>query len=256
MTKAANEIVGKILGDVSWTTGSVSSESKQQVASSVAPQQTFIKELEEMNQQQAVSGAKIFINTKPPHAFIYIGGKYVGMSNSDDMINVPTGTHQVKFVKDGIVEKTETMTFEPGINYTKLVNLSPVSTPVVATTAYNNFTDGQRIGAMLLNMFVLPGLGSAAVMSDAGGFFGTWGIMGTGIIFVIIGANEREPGAIITGAIIAGIGEIFNVVRPWTYQKPRLKTIADRNLYDGLRFAVIPDNNGDYKTMVAYGLSF
>jgi hypothetical protein len=261
MTKAANEIVGKILGDASWATGSGSSGSRQQVTGSVAPQQTFIEELEKENQYQAASGAKVFINTYPPDAGIYIGGKCVGMSNSNDMIDVPVGTHLVMFEKDGAVRKTETMTFEPGINYTKTVILnpeSPASSPASTSVAgaYNNFTDGQRIGAFLLNFFTIPGLGSAAVMKDAGGFFGTWGLVGSGIGIAFVGAGSNNTGAVVFGALIIGAGEIFNVVRPWTYKRSASKMASDSIQHDGLRFSVIPDRNGDYKTMIAYGLSF
>jgi hypothetical protein len=69
----------------------------------------------------APSGATIFIATLPPKAEVYIGGRLVGTSNEGEL-QVPTGTHEVRFVKDG-AEKTETMTFNPGKNPTKFVNL-------------------------------------------------------------------------------------------------------------------------------------
>jgi len=69
----------------------------------------------------AASGASIFIATLPPKAEVYIGGKLVGTSN-EGKLQVPVGTHQVRFVKDG-AEKTETMTFQPGENPTKFVSL-------------------------------------------------------------------------------------------------------------------------------------
>lgn len=67
------------------------------------------------------AGASIFIATLPPKAEVYVGGKLVGTSNEGEL-QVPTGTHEVRFVKDG-VEKTETITFNPGKNPTKFVNL-------------------------------------------------------------------------------------------------------------------------------------
>jgi anti-anti-sigma factor len=69
----------------------------------------------------AASSASIFIATLPPKADVYVGGKLVGTSNEGEL-QVPVGTHQVKFVKDG-VEKTETITFNPGKNPTRFVNL-------------------------------------------------------------------------------------------------------------------------------------
>jgi len=69
----------------------------------------------------AAAGASIFIATLPSHADVFIGGRLIGKSN-DAALQVPVGTHQVRFVKDGL-EKTETMTFQPGNNPTRFVNL-------------------------------------------------------------------------------------------------------------------------------------
>jgi len=69
----------------------------------------------------AAAGASIFIATLPSHADVFIGGRLIGKSN-DAELQVPTGTHQVRFVKDGL-EKTESMTFQPGKNPTRFVNL-------------------------------------------------------------------------------------------------------------------------------------
>jgi len=69
----------------------------------------------------SAAGASIFIATLPAKAEVYIGGKLVGTSN-EGKLQVPVGTHQVRFVK-GDVEKTETMTFQPGENPTKFVPL-------------------------------------------------------------------------------------------------------------------------------------
>jgi len=67
------------------------------------------------------SGATIFIATLPPKAEVYVGDRLIGTSNEGEL-QVPVGTHQVRFVKDG-VEKTETITFNPGKNPTRFVNL-------------------------------------------------------------------------------------------------------------------------------------
>jgi outer membrane biosynthesis protein TonB len=72
--------------------------------------------------QAAVSGASIFITSLPPKAAVYIGGKFVGNTNEGEL-QVPVGTHQVRLMKDGL-EATETMTFNPGKNPTRFVNLS------------------------------------------------------------------------------------------------------------------------------------
>jgi hypothetical protein len=72
-------------------------------------------------QTEKANGARIFFATLPPKADIYIDGKRIGTSNEGEL-EVPIGTHQVRFVKDG-VEKTETVTFNPGKNPTIFVNL-------------------------------------------------------------------------------------------------------------------------------------
>jgi hypothetical protein len=67
------------------------------------------------------SGASIFIATLPAKAEIYINERHIGTSNAG-ILQVPVGTHQVRFVK-GNVEKTMSMTFQPGENPTKFVTL-------------------------------------------------------------------------------------------------------------------------------------
>lgn len=89
-----------------------------QIADPKLAAQERIKEAEPVRQSY---GASIAIGTLPANAEIYIGGKLVGKSN-EGKLQVPVGTYQVKFVKDGI-EKTETMTFKPGENPTMFVPL-------------------------------------------------------------------------------------------------------------------------------------
>jgi hypothetical protein len=70
----------------------------------------------------AAGGASIFIASLPPQADVYIGGRLIGRTN-DGELQVPAGTHQVRFVK-GNLEKTESMTFNAGRNPTRFVNLN------------------------------------------------------------------------------------------------------------------------------------
>jgi len=72
---------------------------------------------------QETKDATISIATQPPHADIYIGGRLIGSSN-DSELNVPVGTHQLRFVKDNI-DHTEAMTFHPGKNKMIFVPLAP-----------------------------------------------------------------------------------------------------------------------------------
>ncbi len=86
-------------------------------------ERTAREEAERTARAAVASGASasIFIATIPPKAEIYVGGKLVGISNEGEL-QVMAGTHQVRFVKDGI-EKTETITINPGKNPTRFVNL-------------------------------------------------------------------------------------------------------------------------------------
>ena len=108
------------------------------------------------------TGASIFIATLPSHADVYIGGRHIGRSN-DGELQVPVGTHQVRFVK-GNVEKTESMTFSPGKNPTLFV-------PLAGSTSTVNTNDrprvlGNRIGIEFgLGLGRLGGSGSASVPS-------------------------------------------------------------------------------------------
>jgi hypothetical protein len=245
MKNAANEIVGKILGDAERLTEDKSSEKRQQITSPVTSQPPVAQPNDSQQQQPnfqqdnfTKGTAILFIKTQPPHAKIYIGGKLVGSSNRA-AIRVPVGTHQMTLAKGGI-ETTHTMTFKPGLNRHKLVLFND-----------ENFTVEQRFKTAGLN--IIPGLGSAIIMSDWNGVCITWGLISGGVMTMVYG----EEGASI-GTIIMGSGLIFNLlIRPLTYNKPVPKTSADNaNPYGDVKFAVLPDRNGDFKAVVAYELSF
>jgi hypothetical protein len=297
MTKAANEIVGKLLGGEARATASAGSAGQQQATNPAAPPPAIQPHSPQpqqsgIQQNNSATGAKVLINTMPPDAAIHIGGKIVGRSNSGMFTDVPVGTHQVTFVKDGVTYAT-TMTFEPGLNRNMIVplgeskpaNPQPVQTTQTAenwgsgnqqqatgsTTSqppaiqphYSQqaiqptvyFTDGQRIGATALNVLV-TGLGSAAVMKDWKGFGTTWGIMGGGVVLMIAGISAESAGVMYLGYGTTVVGKIYDLVRPWTYKRNMPKYSVDSSISDGLRLAVIPDKNGNHKTVVAYNLSF
>jgi uncharacterized protein (TIGR02145 family) len=66
--------------------------------------------------------ASILIATLPSLADIYIDDRFIGKANSGEL-QVPAGTHLVRFVKDGI-DKTTTMTFSQGKNPTQYIPLN------------------------------------------------------------------------------------------------------------------------------------
>jgi len=97
----------------------------------------------------ATTGAYIFIATLPPKAAMYIGGKFMGNTN-EGVLQVPVGTHQVRFIKDGL-EKTETITFNPGKNGTRFVNLKETAHKTTKPTE----TDVDEL-AKLMNALPVP----------------------------------------------------------------------------------------------------
>lgn len=259
MTAAANELVGKIMGTNASASKLVSgvaraSESGGAVGRQQSASPTTLQppEVQPPKDNPDISATSL-INTYPPQAYIYIDGKNIGVSNSNKPINVPVGTHQVTFIKGGI-ETIKTITFEPGFNRK---NISLGDTMYVfrntAHVNYRNITAGDSVGTMFLN-FIFPGWGSGAIMKDRAGVGITWVLIGGGLA---IGAMTQSAE---TGAAISCIGGwiIFNgIIRPLTYNKPVPKPSADNaNPYGDVKFAVLPDQNGDFKAVVAYELSF
>jgi hypothetical protein len=230
MKKAADEIVGKILRGSARPAESGSSGNRRQSADPAATYES----------------AKVFINTQPPRAAIYIDGKIVGMSNGGARIDVPAGTHRVTFEKDGFNKKTETMTFGPGVNY---------SVNTVYLSAAKDFTFGERFGAMGLN--IVTGAGSGIIMNDWTGSGITYGLVSGGGVIMLVGAANQNEAIVITGLAAALSGYAFGLVRPWIYKKPRPKSAANGdNPYGDVKFAVIPGKNGGLQAAAAYGLSF
>jgi hypothetical protein len=172
-------------------------------------------------------------------ADIYINDKFVGIVGSN--IDVPVGTHKVRFVKKGI-EGTAIMTFYPHVPYQAKI-----------ITTYQNFTFWKRFQTTVSNP-LSAGLGSLVLMNDGRGAGIVFGLMFSGAMMVNLVENEVIKGI---GAITSVSGLTFSLVRPWTYNKPRPKYAADNaNPYGDVKFAVLPDQNGDFKAVVAYELSF
>jgi hypothetical protein len=259
LTAGETEINGNLNYEMKWAADKIFKQihGKSQGASSATSQpsaaQPHYSQQQQSNPQQPIqqqdnsaTGATAFIATEPTHADIYIGGKLIGRAN-EGLLQVPVGKHEVRFVK-GDLEKTETMTFRAGQNGTLTVSLGGKK-----YTYGGDFTAGERVGAMLVN-WLIPGLGSGVIMKDGKGAGTTWGIIGVGIGVAVLGVGVEEPVVTDIGAVIILVGVIYNLVRPWTYQG--YAAANTDNPYGDVRFAVIPDKNGDLKAVVAYGLSF
>ena len=242
----------------------------------------------------AATEAKIFILTRPAKADIYIGKRFVGIS-SEGKLQVPVGTHQVKFIKNGI-EKTETMTFQAGDNPTKVVvlwettaemplpkvprsrrakepgtSLATTQTPpatvesvdswgwgaVHFTGDYIDFTGGQRFGTWASNWFI-PGLGSAVIMQDGVGAATQITLTIGGYVCLLNGVDTytAEPNALLYIGMGAILSSsIYNIARSMTYKKKIPRNTAYLE-NTGLNFAVLPDQDGNIKGYVAYRMEF
>ncbi len=56
-------------------------------------------------------------------------------------------------------------------------------------------------------------------------------------------------------------GQLFNIIRSITYHKPKPKSSVSTNAnnfkpYDGLKFAVLPAESGDWKVIARYDYTF
>nr|AXS01280.1 hypothetical protein [uncultured bacterium] len=259
LTAGETEINGNLNYEMKWAADKIFKQihGKSQGASSATSQppaaQPHYSQQQQSNPQQPIqqqdnsaTGATAFIATEPTHADIYIGGKLIGRAN-EGLLHVPVGKHEVRFVK-GDLEKTETMTFRAGQNGTLTVSLGGKK-----YTHSGDFTSGERLGAMFVN-WIIPGVGSGVMMKDGKGAGTTWGLLVGGLVVALVGVSVNEEAVLYSGAVIFLVGGIYNLVRPWTYQG--YAAANTDNPYGDVRFAVIPDKNGDLKAVVAYGLSF
>jgi len=139
---------------------------------------------------------------------------------------------------------------------------------------YENFGVGRRIGTGLLN-WVLPGVGSIALMNDWTGAIVQWVLIGGGVIFIFnsiedkcetiynssyygdysyedcyVGFNETY---FAIGVLSLVSNFIFNIARSASYDKPR-KTAF--NKYGDFNVALLPNRHGNINAYLMYNKSF
>ncbi|MDR0305447.1 MAG: hypothetical protein LBI42_01275 [Chitinispirillales bacterium] len=133
---------------------------------------------------------------------------------------------------------------------------------------YENFTGIQRLGTWVVNTMV-PGVGSFAIMNDNVGGWTQAGLFFGGLTLFIYGAGELSEGSHFSEdysghgelAIWLGFGcwafnSIYNIVRSCTYNKPDPNRRAYSNAFEGFNLAVMPDKQGEFKTMLLYNKTF
>jgi len=171
--------------------------------------------------------------------------------------------------------------YTQGTNYQAQAPMYPAG-----TNQSGDFTVGQRFGTFALN--VIGGLGSFTIMGDKLGgsiILGSEIAIGLGLVGDLVfsgmlsgpseykyvngervsvddgvGLNEVLDGVSL-GLFYVGFfgGNIFNIVRSATYHKRKPKSSANASNfkpYDGLKFAIVPKESGDYKVLARYDYSF
>jgi len=155
------------------------------------------------------------------------------------------------------------------INYDKP---NPNNYSAKSSDSYENFGVGSRIGAGLLN-WVIPGVGSIAVMDDWTGAIVQWVFIGSGIFFIVNSIEERcdtygsyyggnyedcytafDETYFAIGALAIVSNFIYNIARVASYDKPR-KT-AYNNKYGDFNVAVLPNQHGKLNAYLMYNKSF
>jgi len=141
---------------------------------------------------------------------------------------------------------------------------SPVQTRyrvAVNNRADDDFTTGERWKTFGLNL-IPGGLGSFLIMKDNAGGYILLGANAVAVGGALISGFSRNDGGKVFGDVSFMIGffgaGIFNIVRSATYHKPRSQMSAadDFKPYDGLKLAVVPTENGDFKVLARYDKSF
>jgi len=129
-----------------------------------------------------------------------------------------------------------------------------VNIPTYQQTDYVDFTGGQRVGTWFLN-WLIPGLGSFAIMHDGVGGVTQLALGGGGMVLMYSGASDNNGGLVLVGFLSALSGGVYNIVRSITYKKKMPTNMASLE-NSGLNFAVLPDKNGDLKGYMVYSMEF
>jgi hypothetical protein len=124
---------------------------------------------------------------------------------------------------------------------------------------YTDFSIGQRWGTFGLN-FLIPGLGSFAVMRDISGGFIHLGLTlaaygaGAGGTIMILDNRDVGYGIIAAGATLYLASLIQNIVRSSTYHRPRPKlSLMD---LDAWNIALVPGKNGIESAALSYTIRY
>jgi len=130
---------------------------------------------------------------------------------------------------------------------------------------YRDFSTGRRWATFFLNcpLAIYPntGLGSFILMKDwVGGSIGL-GATAIGATFITIADSKHGNEALgVTGVVLIVGSGVFNYYRSITYHRPMPKSskTAAGNFkpYDGLKFAILPTESGDFKVFARYDYGF
>jgi hypothetical protein len=194
---------------------------------------------------------KMVVSLKAQNDLTQVVGQAVGQALGQAAQNI---SQAMENISDGEQAKTRP---EKVVAGSARVKPKPV---VIDIDKSMDFTTGERWGTWALN--VVPGLGSAVIMKDTKGAIinaamgvgggalalgGAWGIpFGFGIQTV----------QVTTGITMwLGVASAWNIYRSATYHHPDSRQIA-ANPLQGVNVAVLPDQDGNIKSYVAYRMEF
>jgi hypothetical protein len=105
-------------------------------------------------------------------------------------------------------------------------------------SGYKNFTNGQRLGTIVLN--IIPGLGSAVIMEDWEGVGVQWALTGGGTLigFTLADSREQIKACVVVFSVL---NTGYNINRSSTYNKPDNLTLDkySKNFTNGQRLGTI-----------------
>ena len=116
------------------------------------------------------------------------------------------------------------------------------------TNDYKDFTNGQRLGTMVLN--IIPGLGSAVIMKDWEGAGAQWFFTGFALIGFTLDSKDRAKGYLVFFSVL---NILYNINRSSTYSKPVNLTL---DKYDGFHLSVLPNRRGEIMPYLLFNKAF
>jgi hypothetical protein len=113
---------------------------------------------------------------------------------------------------------------------------------------YKNFTNGQRLGTIALN--IIPGLGSAVIMEDWEGAGVQWGFTVWALIGFALNSEDKAKSYLVFFSVL---NILYNINRSSTYNKPANSTFSKN---EGFHLSVLPNRHGEIMPYLIFNKAF